>query len=664
GETAADSIGAILHRDPEWSRLPADTPPTIQLLLRRCLARDRQRRLQSMADARVEIEDALEDPTGSSLNLAQAVVDEADRRAMRRRLRPLLLTTLAFTLGAAAVLSAAWWLWPKAEARPVRRFEFAEHLEPSEAVISPDGEAVAIVAQNRLYIHQLDTATERLIWEHPGDRRIERLFWSPDSRSLGFFTGWTLYRISRSGGEPTLIKDNARGWKPSWGEDDRIVMCGFAAAGISLISARNGKTVELPKDDDTLHFHSTCVLPGGRGMLTVPHLHDGAEQSIWLYSMEGEPLKELYEHSERLYVPGYSPSGHLLFTQHTGAAGVYAVPFSLERLEATGEPQLIAPGASDYSESNCGDLVFWKAQASGDQRQLTWRSLTGENLGTVGPVLKQAFDLTISPDGRQAVVGSLGPDYGTDSDDPDPWIIDLERGTMLRLVAEEGFQAGFTWSPDSTRLIYTSFQRDLVSPDLFIRNADGSGDAELMVKGAAAASMTPDWSQMLFMSGDFMDGFHLASQRLGDPGSRRDYERSDQWQIFPLVNPGHDLLAYAEGSIFSDLTLMIRPWPEGHGRWQVSPSGTNYFVWSRTGDRLYFSQEQADSTTICEVTVTMEQGRPLIGEPHELFQVPGINVSFDLSPDGTRLLLSEGLGLTEEKDRGVVLIQNWPAMLR
>jgi hypothetical protein len=68
-------MGAIMHKDPEWSLLPPSTPPTIHLLLRRCLTKDRKRRLHDIADARIELENAIVDPASTSLGLAAVALD-------------------------------------------------------------------------------------------------------------------------------------------------------------------------------------------------------------------------------------------------------------------------------------------------------------------------------------------------------------------------------------------------------------------------------------------------------------------------------------------------------------------------------------------------------------------------------------------------------------
>ncbi|MCH7839888.1 MAG: hypothetical protein IID38_06600 [Planctomycetes bacterium] len=131
-----------MHKDPEWSLLPTNTPPTIHLLLRRCLTKDRKRRLHDIADARVELEEAIADPTSSSLGLARAALD-VKTRALPTRAQ---MTVFVIVLPATAV--GVWFARPTPELhRPVRRFEFAQDLKPRVTVISPDGTMVAFESE-------------------------------------------------------------------------------------------------------------------------------------------------------------------------------------------------------------------------------------------------------------------------------------------------------------------------------------------------------------------------------------------------------------------------------------------------------------------------------------------------------------------------------------
>src|SRR5262249_22926562 len=76
GETISDVLAKIIERDPDWTALPATTPPAIQKLLRRCLEKDPRRRLDSAAVARLEIEDALAAPAGG---VPASVLGRAER---------------------------------------------------------------------------------------------------------------------------------------------------------------------------------------------------------------------------------------------------------------------------------------------------------------------------------------------------------------------------------------------------------------------------------------------------------------------------------------------------------------------------------------------------------------------------------------------------------
>jgi len=162
GETATDSMGAIMHKDPEWSLLPTNTPPTIQLLLRRCLTKDRKRRLHDIADARIELENALVDPASTSLGLAQAALD------VRHRWLPSWPMNIAFVALLALTAVGVWFAKPHPkDTSPVLRLsaivsedvKLASHRTPFMA-ISPDGRQLAYIVtpaegKDQLYLRHL-----------------------------------------------------------------------------------------------------------------------------------------------------------------------------------------------------------------------------------------------------------------------------------------------------------------------------------------------------------------------------------------------------------------------------------------------------------------------------------------------------------------------------
>ncbi len=112
GETVTDSIGAILHKQPDWERLPPDTPPTVQLLLRRCLAKDRKRRWNHIGDVRIELEAAIADPTSSALGLASAALATEGKSSILS-LRGIAAIVSAMVLATLITAGIGWLLWPE-----------------------------------------------------------------------------------------------------------------------------------------------------------------------------------------------------------------------------------------------------------------------------------------------------------------------------------------------------------------------------------------------------------------------------------------------------------------------------------------------------------------------------------------------------------------------
>ena len=95
GESAADVFAAILGKEPDWSALPAGTPPRVRELLSRCLRKDARERLRDIGDARAELEPAFEE--------APAIVS-APRKPARRR-----VLASAAVLAALLAVAVTWW---------------------------------------------------------------------------------------------------------------------------------------------------------------------------------------------------------------------------------------------------------------------------------------------------------------------------------------------------------------------------------------------------------------------------------------------------------------------------------------------------------------------------------------------------------------------------
>src|SRR5262249_27898123 len=204
GATISDTLADVLTKDPDWTALPVETPTPVRRLLRRCLEKDRKQRQADVADARLEIQDALRAPE----DVAQATVGSAVRSSRGAR--------LAWTVAAATVFVAAGLTVPTLrylrETTPPDKSETRTQINTGDSppasgwanfALSPDGRQIVFVASSdgvdRLWLRSLATITGRPLAGTEGARSP---FWAPDSRSVGFFAGNALKRLGLGGGGP------------------------------------------------------------------------------------------------------------------------------------------------------------------------------------------------------------------------------------------------------------------------------------------------------------------------------------------------------------------------------------------------------------------------------------------------------------------------------
>ncbi|MHC4996733.1 MAG: protein kinase domain-containing protein, partial [Planctomycetota bacterium] len=214
GETVTDSLGAVLHKQPEWERLPEGTPPTVQLLLRRCLAKDVKRRMRDIGDARIELEAAIADPTSSALGLAAGAIQaEAGGRSKPRSNAAVLA---AFVIGGLVVGLGMWtFLTESGHFIPSSEVDRSVAKAPlileghdigrrrHRVQISPDGRRIAYMRNDGIWIQELDQWAPRML---PGTEDAVGIFWSYDSRRIAFgHQGKKLFKINIDGGAPTPL---------------------------------------------------------------------------------------------------------------------------------------------------------------------------------------------------------------------------------------------------------------------------------------------------------------------------------------------------------------------------------------------------------------------------------------------------------------------------
>src|SRR5262245_30813016 len=427
--TIQDILAAVLERDPDWTLLPATTPPSIRVLLRRCLQKDAKKRLRDAADVHIEIEDALSAP-------ATPALPPIATTARWRHALPSVLTGLFVAVIAAGI---AIWNRPAPRHGPVSRTVIAlsqgqrlAGFDQPAVALSPDGTQLVYVASDgagtqRLYLRAMDALEAKPV---AGTEGASGPFFSPDGRWIGFAVQ-TLKKVSISGGATLALSDvwNVRG--ASWGANDTIALAPLNNGGLSQIYAAGGPPQPLTtlKEGDFSHRWPQ-FLPGGKGILFK--IATTGNPDDWQIAAQRLDTSE-----RKILVRGgtdgrWVPSGHLVYYR---AGTIIAAPFDLARLEVTGTPtpvlegvmsSSVTGGGGQYSFSSQGLLVYVPGPAR-VQADLTliWADRNGVALPLPAPP-RPYNPPSLSPDGRLAAV-PIGDDI---------WIYDLARDTLSRLTFE------------------------------------------------------------------------------------------------------------------------------------------------------------------------------------------------------------------------------------
>jgi Tol biopolymer transport system component len=654
GDTVSDTLASVLRAPLEWDALPERTPPKIKRLLERCLERDPKQRLRDIGEARIALEAPLDEPVETAEG-----VPEASARA-RRGFVPWIPWAVVAVVVAAWAMNAAWNRREDGPA-PVTRFEIAPP-EGFETMwwprISPDGRTVAFLGR--------DGSGKTSIWIRPmdsfapyplaGTEDSGRPFWSPDGRYLAFFRDSQLLKVPVSGGPAQLICEAPSGADGTWGAAGVILFDGGSNDPIRRCPASGGVVAEQSRanasENESQHAWP-MFLPDGKHYLFLVY-EMGGDRRIHVASLDEEGSKPLVRTDSRVeYGSGYM----LYILQDT----LVAHRFDETRLEALGDPLPLASGVSseprgDFSVTEGGALVFKSAGESGASR-LVWVDRDGKELESVGEPAEYR-DLALSPDGARLAYGLY------DGKQEDIWVRDLRRGVSMRLTADGSNEVWPLWSPDGTRIAFSSDAKG--SYALMSKSSSGTGNAETILAVEGTNLGGTDWSR---------DGRWLAFASIV-PGARPDLK------VVPMLEEGEPLDFVADEAVVefdarfspdgkwiayqSDeserFEIYIQPFPPTGAKWTVSSGGGTNPSWRYDGKELFFRDLD---DTIHAVSVTGSDGLD-VGKPAPLFahalQRGGIfRNRHVVSADGQRFLLN--LATERQATAPFSVVLNWTESL-
>jgi Tol biopolymer transport system component len=663
GDDVSDTLAFVLTKQPDWSALPNATPVPISRLLRRSLEKDRKRRLSDIADARLELDEA----ASARGEIDQHVSTTRGVLGVRERIGWVIGSLIAVAVAAAALFVAARARTP-ADA-PEMRVDIVTPptSDPASFALSPDGRFLAFVGESdgnsRLWLRPLDQETARAL---PGTEGATLPFWSPDSRSIGFFASGNLKRVDVSGGMPRTLANAAPGFGGAWSADDMILFASTGTTALLRVPANAGEAVAQTTLDRPRHLsHSfPLFLPGERDFIFFARGTSEA-QGIHLGSLDAPDIRRLtaadgppfalvtrqapeahwllYVRQGTLMAQRWDPSGKILSGE--------PVPIVDSVVTGTGGYSLTISAFGAFSASRSG-LIAYRAGAS-VQTQLTWFDRSGRAVGTFDARDEMLQTPELSPDGRQVAASR------TVQGNSDVFLMDGAR--RVRRTFDAAIERYPVWSPDGNLLAFVSERKGVA--DLYRKHVSGVGGDELLWESPYNKNVddwSPDGRFLLYNEEDPVTLRNLWVLPLDGDRKRTVFLKTNSEEHRGQFSPNGRFVAYVSNEP-GQHQIFVRPFPASDNQWQVSSGGGIQPRWSHDGKELYYI---ALDGKLMAVTITMTNGAIEAGTPKPLFQTrtPGgaqqaySRPQYDVSSDGRFLIntIVEGTATSP-----ITLLLNW-----
>jgi len=667
GEDVSYTVANILKGEPDWSALPAGTPPAIERVLRRCLTKDPRLRTHDVADVRIELDER------ASADAASVHVATGSRPGSLKGFER--MAWLGVALALAGIAGFALWRGraPEPVAQPVLRFQI---LPPDKhsfgalggagvglvtvSALSPDGTRLVFYAADQLgkgalWLRALDSFEARRL---PETDEGFQPFWSPDSRSIAFFAAKRMYRLDVASGERRevcALEGNARGG--SWGASGSIIFATGNPPTLMRVASQGGKPtpVQIRGAENYLPPVSwPSFLPDGHSFLYSARTKAEPVGAIYVASIESqnEGRRLLSSDTQAVFVdPGYLLFGRdmRLFRQAFDAATQQlsgdAVPVA-DRLRGISQ---IASG--EFTASNTGLLAYRSGLDASNQ--FTWVDRKGEPRGTVGPAGRYRTS-ALSPDGNRLLY--------TDLADSNLKILDLQSQTTTVLTSDPGTETAPVWSTDGKRIYYRSD-----SGGVFYKEADGrSGPVRIsdaLINGPTQYLDDPKLGPLLLFFGFLpkQPSMDVLILPLTGQASPRAIVSTATADVEPQVSPNGKWLAYASSETGSTEIYVEQFLPDGKTRPRISRSGGRQPMWRADSRELFFV---GDDRRFYAVSVP-ESGPSQSIAPEFLFNlhanVANTRNSYVPSVDGQRFLVNQVL---DTEDAPINVISNWTAGIK
>jgi Tol biopolymer transport system component len=658
GKSQASLIAKILETDPPpMASLQPMTPPSLDHLVKRCLAKEPDERWQSARDICEQLRWISDSGPQSGVGAPAVARQNLKKRAV--------WITAAVALLVAALITAVIYFRQSPEEVRAVRFTVAPPEKqlfpviantPAFLSVSPDGTKLAFVADDSsghfmLWIRDLDSQAAQPL---PGTDGAWAPFWSPDSRFIAFTAGNSLKKIAVSGGPAQTITASPSNGGGTWNRDGVILFGAGPGSSILRVPSTGGSATPVTSLDPSgqqLGHDWPSFLPDERHFLYLAVGANPEKTGIYVGSLDSKETKLVLNANSS---PLYSPPGYLLFVR---GGTLLAQPFDADRLELKGDAIPIAEGVqfnptngkAAVAVSRNGVLAY-RLVPTNAQLSLVWVDRKGAEQPLAAP--PHAYrNPRLSPDGQRVAVtiDELGSQE---------WLWDIGRSTLTRLTFEGRYNGGTAWTPDGKRITFGS---DRAGPrNLFWQLADGSGGAERLTTSDrvhVASSWSPDGQTLAFEQAGGASGFDVWIFHLGERKAEP-FLQTQFNEIAPRFSPDGRWLAYASDES-GRYEVYVQPYPGPGGKWQISTEGGTEPVWVRNGELFYRNGEKV---MVVETTTgpSFSAGNPKVlfeGRYATYQSLPG----YDVTADGQRFLFTKA---GEQAQSEISVVLNWTEELK
>jgi serine/threonine protein kinase len=672
GKSQVSLMASILEHEPHSiSELQPLSPPGLEHVIQRCLAKPPDDRWQTARDVMNEL-------TWISSGRSQSGAVPVKRRGR-------VAWIVAANLGVLVALTSVMMLRNSRVPEQVGQSRFLVSTPPTpsqtQLSVSPDGRQIAFVAQSSadaptfLFVRPLSSVEARPL---AGTEGALNPFWSPNSHQIGFSAQGKLKRIDIAGGLPQNICDigtttttemGAAGVSGGTGgtwNSDGVIVFGIGLGPLKRVSASGGEAADVTTLDSAngeILQAWPFFLPDGRHFLFMAGGVRPESRAIFVGSLDS---KERVQVLKVASMPVYAPPGYLLFYSD---GTLMAQLFDAKRFAVSGNPIHLADGlAADpqtnraaFGASTTGVLLYRPGEEFAET-QLSWYDRKGSPLGRVALTPGQYRSLSLSPDNKLLAVHRHEEPTGGDI-----WLLDQERSTFTRLTFT-GHNLSPIWSRNGSLVAFSS-DRD-GGMNIYQKSSTGAGNDEVVLKSGTfkfPEDWAPDGQSILFGEGR-AGGVDIYRLPLSAERKPESVVTGRFQNYFSKFSPDGRWIAYGSNESGRP-EVYVRPYPQPIGKWQISTQGGNFPRWARNGKALFYL---GADLSMMEVDVQPDGAAFKAATPRALFKTNAlianhrgstIDIPYDVSADAERFLLNERL-TPAGQGNPITVVLNWTAALR